>query len=183
MKRIIAVICQSNVEEKSILYEKGLELGKDLIDNGYRIQIGGRDGVMEAVAKGARMSDKYTGNEIIGILPGFDPRFGNKYLDIAIPTGIDVMRNSIVANADAVIAIGGGAGTLSEMAMAWQLKRMIIAYDVEGWSGKLAGTRIDDRKRIEWEGDKVLKVENSIQVISLLKEFLHFYSERHSGIK
>ena len=95
---------------------------------------------------------------------------------------MDVLRNSIVANADAVIAIGGGAGTLSEMAMAWQLKRMIIAYNVFGWSGKLANTRIDDRKRIEWSGDKVFSVSNSREVIQYLSEYLHYYTERHKGI-
>jgi predicted Rossmann-fold nucleotide-binding protein len=78
--------------------------------------------------------------------------------------------------------MGGGAGTLSEMAFAWVYKRLIIAYNVDGWSGKLAGERIDHRKRIDWEGDKVFKVENENEVVETIQKYLKHYSERHNGI-
>ena len=75
-------------------------------------------------------------------MPSFDAETANAYADIAIPTGIDMMRNALVANADAVIGIGGGAGTMCEFAFAWSLKRLIIAYrNSGGWSEKLADTR------------------------------------------
>jgi len=78
--------------------------------------------------------------------------------------------------------MGGRAGTLSEMAFAWTFKRMLLAYDVPGWSGKLAGTRIDDRKRVDWEGDKVFKVSTAKEAIDLIQAHAHHYTKRHQSI-
>lgn len=72
------------------------------------------------------------------MLPSYDPSDEGSSADIVIATGLDHARNILVANSDGVIAIGGGAGTLSEIAMAWALKRPIVALKVSGWSGKLA---------------------------------------------
>jgi len=66
----------------------------------------------KAIAKGARKSPNYTDGTLIAILPSFDPSLAEDYADIAIATGLNQARNIIVANSDAVIAIGGGAGTL-----------------------------------------------------------------------
>lgn len=178
----ISVIGESTVDESTTKYHLAQTLGKTLIDNGYRIIHGGMFGIMEAVSRGAQQSDHYSPGMVIGILPSFNPSQSNQYTDVVIPTGLDTFRNGIVANSDAVVAIGGGAGTLSEMAMAWILKRMIIAYDVSGWSGNLAGKRIDNRKRITWEHDRVFKVSDEKQVVNLLNEYLPFYSKRHSTI-
>jgi predicted Rossmann-fold nucleotide-binding protein len=60
---------------------------------------------------------------------------------------LDQARNLIVAISDAIVAIGGGGGTLSEIAYAWSLKRLIIAFDLPGWSGLLADKIIDKRIR------------------------------------
>ena len=68
------------------------------------------------------------------------------------------------------------------MASAWILKRMIIAYDADGWSGKLAGTRIDDKKRTELEEDRIFKVSSAEEVIELLQKYLHHYTARHTSI-
>ncbi len=174
-KKVIAVIGDANIEKNSHQYKLAERLGKALIDEGYRIQHGGMSGIMESVSKGAKQSSNYKEGMVVGIIPGFNPDEANPYVDIVIPTGLNIMRNAIVANADAVIAIGGGAGTLSEMAMAWQMKRMIIAYDVEGWSGKLAGKKIDNKKRVSWEGDKIFKVSNEEQVIDVLNKCWEYY--------
>src|SRR5208337_3848065 len=101
----------------------------------------------KAIAKGARKSHNYTDGTLIAILPGFDPSIAEDYADIIIATGMDQARNLIVANSDAVIAIGGGAGTLSEIAYAWSLKRLIIAFDLPGWSSEIANRKIDERDR------------------------------------
>lgn len=174
-KKVIAVIGDANIEKNSHQYKLAERLGKALIDEGYRIQHGGMSGIMEAVSKGAKQSSNYKEGMVIGIIPGFNPDEANPYVDIVIPTGLNIMRNAIVANADAVIAIGGGAGTLSEMAMAWQMKRMIIAYDVEGWSGKLADKKIDNKTRVSWEGDKIFKVSNEEEVIDVLDKYWEYY--------
>jgi hypothetical protein len=56
------------------------------------------------------------------------------------------------------------------------------AYNVEGWSGKLAGTRLDDRKRVEWEGDIIFKVNNEEEVISIINAHYHHYQNRYKGL-
>ncbi|RMD88482.1 MAG: TIGR00725 family protein, partial [Calditrichaeota bacterium] len=170
------------IKEDSEIYQKARKLGKALIDHGFRILNGGMTGIMEAVCRGARESEKYYDGLVIGILPGFDPDFSNKYLDVAIATGLDTYRNGIVANSDAVIAIGGQAGTLSEMAFAWTFKRMLLAYDVPGWSGKLAGQKLDNRDRIGWEEDRIFKVSDETEAIELIKTHIHRYKERHKSI-
>ena len=105
--------------ENSDKFNIAFEIGKALIDNGYRIQTGGLGGVMRAACYGAKSSEKYKEGDIIALVPSFDINEVNEFADIVIPTGLDVMRNALVANASAVVAIGGGAGTLSEMAFAW----------------------------------------------------------------
>ena len=181
-KKIIAVVGDNNLPDthpNCLLAEK---LGKALIDSGYRIIHGGRGGIMKAVAKGAKQSANYQQGSVIAILPGFDPDGVNEYSDVALPTGLDTYRNILIANAEAVVAIGGCAGTLSEMAMAWILKRMILGYDVPGWSGKLAGQRIDDKKRVAWPEDRVIKVTDAKQTLEMLDKYLPYYFARYEGL-
>lgn len=174
-RRLISVIGDSKLESDSENYALAERLGRTLIDHNYRIVSGGMLGIMEAVSKGARSSVNYKEGDIVGIIPGYDPEEGNGYLDIAIGTGLDTYRNVIVANSDAVIAIGGGAGTLAEMATAWILRRMVLGYRVSGWSSKLADTRIDDKKRVPFEEDRVFGVSNETEVIELLEQHLDEY--------
>ncbi len=180
---MIAVIGDANLPENSEKYVLAEKLGCCLIDNGFQLISGGLGGVMEAASKGARNSSRYQSGDTIGILPGNDPCEANSYVDICIPTGFDIGRNLIVANADAVIAIGGGAGTLSEMANAWVLKRLIIGYRVEGWSGKLADQKIDARNRYpDICDDRVYGVHSEIEVLDLLK-LLPQYDKRHKTVR
>ncbi|HAN32376.1 MAG TPA: acyl-CoA synthetase [Myxococcales bacterium] len=160
------------------------ELGQALVDAGYRIACGGMGGVMAAVCEGAYNSASYRDGDIIGILPGFDPSHANPWVDLPIATGLDHVRNFIVANGDAVVAVGGGAGTLSEMAGAWQLNRLICAYRTQGWSGRLADQRIDERVRYDdIPEDRIFGVDSADQVIALLAQWLPRYCRRHTGIK
>ncbi len=120
-------------------------LSTRLVDEGYRIVTGGLGSLPNAVHIGATSSSSYTGGDTIALLPGFDPKPAIGHADIIIPTGLDIARNALVANGDAVIAIGGGAGTLSEIAFAWQMNRPIISLGHGGWSEKLVGETIDQR--------------------------------------
>lgn len=105
------------------LYRTAQHLGKLLADAGYSVICGGLGGVMEAVCKGAKEKSGLT----IGILPGEDAAAANPYVDIVIPSGLGIGRNLLIIRAaDAVIAVKGGYGTLSEIAFALQLGKPLI---------------------------------------------------------
>lgn len=183
-RKIVAVIGNKAIEKDGIRYKLAFELGKALIDNGYRVQSGGLGGVMEAVMAGARSSEHYQDGDTVAILPSFDSETANEYADVVIPTGLDSMRNALVANAYAVIGVGGGAGTLCEYAFAWSFKRLIIAFENSGgWSEKLAGTRMDDAVRYpDIPEDKVYPVRTVQEAMKLLNENIDRYNARHAGI-
>jgi len=121
MKPIIAVIGGSKcTTEETAVAE---ETGRLLAQGGAILVCGGLGGVMEAVARGA----KANGGTTVGILPGADPRAANAYVDVPLATGLGEMRNFlIVRTADALIAIGGGVGTLSEIALAQRIGKPVI---------------------------------------------------------
>src|SRR5207244_2561522 len=79
---------------------------------------GGRTGVMEAASRGAARA----GGAVVGVLPGFSRRDANRWVTIPVVTGMDQARNVVlVRSCDAVIAVGGSYGTLSEIALALKL--------------------------------------------------------------
>jgi hypothetical protein len=125
-----------------------VELGRRAVEAGFRVVTGGLTGVMEAVSRGARSAPSWREGDIIGILPGYDRRAANPYVDIVVPTGMQIGRNIIVAAmADVMVVVGGGAGTLSEVAVAWQLGKPIVTLAMTGgWAEELAGASIDARR-------------------------------------
>ncbi|MFP4170745.1 MAG: TIGR00725 family protein [Methanomassiliicoccales archaeon] len=177
-RRMVSVIGDSGLDESDPRYSIARELGRSLIDQGYRVVTGGLGGCMEGVCRGCKESPKAREGDIIGILPGYDPGEANPHVDVPIATGIYHARNVIVANSDAVIAIGGGSGTLSEMAMAWIMRRLIIAFRVEGWSGEMADRRIDQRVRYpDLPDDRVYGVDTVKEAMEYL-ELLPRYHRR-----
>lgn len=124
-------------------------LGTALVDAGCRVVCGGRDGIMAAVCRGAHASTAYAPGATVGILPSSNPADANAWVDVVIPTGLGLARNAVVINAaDAVVAVDGAAGTLSEIALAWQLGVPLCALDTgTGWAARLAGQAVDDRPR------------------------------------
>jgi len=99
-------------------------VGRLLAEAGAVVVCGGLGGVMEAACRGA----KSAGGLTVGILPGGDAREANPFVDLAITTGMGTARNVIVVRtADAVIAIDGAYGTLSEMAHALEQGRRIVS--------------------------------------------------------
>ena len=124
------------------------EVGRSLVDRDFRVVTGGLGGVMEAASRGARSSDHWTPGTVVGIVPTYEPATANAWVDVVIPTGLGHARNVVVvSSADVVVAMGGRAGTLSEIALAWALGRHVIAIEgTGGWSQSLAGGPIDDRR-------------------------------------
>ncbi|MGE5142475.1 MAG: TIGR00725 family protein [Acidobacteriota bacterium] len=105
--------------------EAGLaeELGRRLAQGGAVVVCGGLTGVMEAVAKGVRASGGLT----VGILPGNDARDANRFIDVPLATGMGEMRNALIVRvAGAIVAIGGGTGTLSEIALALRIGTPVV---------------------------------------------------------
>ena len=108
------------------------EVGKLIAEAGCTLACGGMGGIMEAACKGAIEA----GGQTIGILPGDNTSNANPYVSIPIATGFGIGRNIIlVRTADALIAVGGAYGTLSEIAHALQLGKPVItigSWDIEG---------------------------------------------------
>ncbi len=130
------------------LYDFGVRLGKQIATKDRTLVCGGLGGFMEAVCKGAKQSPGTFNGQTVGILPDDKSDTANPYIDIAIPTGTGIARNIvIVQTADIIIAAGGGAGTLSEIAFAWQLEKKVLCVTLfEGWAKELAGRNLDDRQ-------------------------------------
>ena len=106
-------------EESSLAEEVGRELAK----NGITLICGGLGGVMEDTCRGARAEGGLT----IGVIPGDDPKSANPYVQIPIVTGIGYARNVIIVKtAQAIIAVGGGYGTLTELGYALDSKKPVI---------------------------------------------------------
>lgn len=141
-----------------------VELGHRAIDAGFRIASGGLGGVMEAVSRGAHGSERYREGDVVGVIPSYQAADANGSVDVVVPTGIGFARNLVVvAMADVVVAVGGGSGTLSELAFSWQLGKPIVAVAAaEGWSKKLAGASIDHRSR-----PPVLAADSAEEAITL----------------
>ncbi|MGN0201535.1 MAG: hypothetical protein ACI399_01340 [Candidatus Cryptobacteroides sp.] len=184
MRKTVAVIGDAAAAPDSFKYKLAFETGKMLVDMGFRVQSGGMAGIMEAVCAGAHASEKYREGDTIGILPSFDREKANEYVDILIPTGLDIIRNGMTGCADAVVAIGGGAGTLMEMAAAWSTLKLIIAYrTVPGWSAELADRRIDERIRYpEIPDDRIYGADSPEEVGKLLREHIGSYTRQFQGI-
>jgi hypothetical protein len=133
MKKLIAV-SGSNGGDKNLTefaLKSAEEVGYWIAKKGGILICGGRDGVMEAAAKGAKKGGGLT----IGILPGSKEE-ANKFIDIAIPTHLSYFRNYVlISSSDAVVGIAGRWGTLNELSLALDLgKPTIVLKGSGGWA-------------------------------------------------
>jgi uncharacterized protein (TIGR00725 family) len=145
---IIAVIGNSSCSpEEAKLAET---VGELLAQRGVTLICGGLGGVMEAVCRGA----KSKGGLTVGILPGQDSSMANPWVDIPVVTSLGEARNvAVVKSAQAVIAIGGGYGTLSEIAYA--LKSSIPVIGLNTWSLSRNGR----------EDDSIIRVQSATEAV------------------
>jgi uncharacterized protein (TIGR00725 family) len=120
-ERYVAVVGPGDASPAELAVSE--ELGAALASAGAVVVCGGLGGVMEAACRGAKSRRGLT----VGLLPGLDRSAANGWVDVAIPTGMGELRNGLVVRAaDAVVAVGGGAGTLSEIAFALKAGRPVI---------------------------------------------------------
>jgi uncharacterized protein (TIGR00725 family) len=140
---------QASAEEERL----ATEVGRQLAEAGAVVVCGGLGGVMGAVAEGVAAA----GGTCVGLLPGSDRADGHPALTLALPTGMGEGRNLLVVRAaDAVIAIGGGYGTLSEIGFARKLGRAVVGLGT--WSVRQDG---------EDGTDHVVAVEDTAEAVRL----------------
>jgi len=144
MKPIIAVIGGGTcTTEETALAE---ETGRLLAQRGAILVCGGLGGVMEAAARGAQTN----GGTTVGILPGDDPAAANAHIAIPLATGLGEMRNFlIVRTAHALIAIGGGVGTLSEIALAQRIGKPVVGLH-DSFRNTLDIPRVESAAEAVW---------------------------------
>jgi uncharacterized protein (TIGR00725 family) len=121
MRPLIAVVGGSTCSAAEA--DLAEDVGRRLAVAGAMVVCGGLGGVMEAVSRGVRGAGGLT----IGVLPGADPHEANPFVDVPLATGMGEMRNALIVRAArAVIAIGGGHGTLSEVALALRIGTPVV---------------------------------------------------------
>jgi uncharacterized protein (TIGR00725 family) len=107
-------------------------VGRELAARGAVVVCGGLGGAMEAACRGA----KEAGGTTVGLLPGLDRRDANPYVDVAVLTGLGEARNALVVRtADALVAVGGGYGTLSEIGLALRTGKRVVGlrtWEIDG---------------------------------------------------
>ncbi|WP_336001184.1 TIGR00725 family protein [Halorientalis halophila] len=145
----VSVIGGGRIDEATAATARAV--GRELGARGHEIVCGGLGGVMAAACEGAHE----TGGHTIGILPGPDRTAANEHVDTAIATDMGNARNVIVAlNGDAVIAIDGATGTLSEIAHALDVGRPVAGIDTHD---------IDGVEAVDSAGDAVDYVEKAVE--------------------
>ena len=167
-RRPLAAVIGSARANESALAE-ARELGRRLVDVGFRIATGGLGGIMHAALDGARASTRYREGDTMAFLPAYGEAGASSAADIVLRTGLQHARNAVmIASSDVVLAIGGRAGTLTELALAWELSRPVIAVGTSvGWATELAGRTLDDRRT-----DKVHGPHDAHEAAQLAKELV-----------
>lgn len=142
----IGVIGYNDDRCTEVSKEIAYDLGKEVALSGSVLLCGGLGGVMEAACRGAKEANGTT----VGIIPQDNFSFANQFCDIVICTGIGFARDFIVAtSSDAIVAIGGGIGTLIEMSVGYMIKKKVVAISPSGGVSDIyAGKYLDERKRV-----------------------------------
>jgi hypothetical protein len=126
MTRYVAVVGPGEATAEEIASAEAV--GRGLAENQVTLVCGGLGGVMEAACRGAAQN----GGATVGILPGNDRAAANQWVKVALPTGLGELRNGLIVRAaDAVIAVGGAYGTLSEVALA--LRTGVPVFGLDTW--------------------------------------------------
>ena len=147
-RRVVSVIGGSRESEAGVL-RLAEDLGRGIKRAGWHLACGGMTGVMEAACRGFQSVEGP--GLAIGILISGRREDGNPHLDVVLPTGLGLARNALVVQAgDAVVAVGGESGTLSEIALAWQYGRPVVGLlPAGGFGAELAGRALDGRRTDE----------------------------------
>lgn len=154
----IAVIGSAGAEEylsgggaSTVVADIAEEVGELLAKSGATVVTGGKGGIMEAAARGAK---KFQG-QTVGVISGKVRQTSNRYTDIEVLSGMVAVGFDeliLVMMSDALIVVGGGAGTLQEMAIAYRNAKPIVAIGKSGgWAEKAANSYLDERETTKIE--------------------------------
>lgn len=147
MRRRIAVIGGARAGRQAL--DAAFEVGRLIARAGAVVVCGGLGGVMEAASRGARDE----GGLVVGILPGGSPADANPWVDVPVATGLGYTRNALVVmNADAVIAVDGEYGTLSEIAYGKIHGKKVVGLGTWDVKGVVAAATPDEAVRLALEG-------------------------------
>ena|SRR5579875_404856 len=125
-RRYVAVVGASQASDEDM--RDAETVGRLLAERGATVVCGGRGGVMAAASKGAAQA----GGTVVGMLPGEGRDDANEWVTVSIPTGLGELRNGLVVRAaEALIAVGGSYGTLSEIALA--LRADLKVFGLHTW--------------------------------------------------
>ncbi len=158
----IAVIGSAGIEEypykkpARALYRIAYEIGAMIAKSNNILVCGGKGGIMEEACRGAKENNGLT----VGVVSGNKRGVSNRYIDVEIISGfINYAEDGIIISmADGVIALGGGAGTLQEIALSYRNKKPIVFLkNSGGWSDKLIEEYLDERKNIKFNSAKTSK--------------------------
>ena len=155
MKRLqIGVIGSAGWEEypnkkpDKKIFEFAYETGKLIAEKNAVLICGGKGGIMEEACRGAKEKDGITA----GVVSGNERNKTNKYVDVEVVSGMVNCGEEaiIISMCDGIMAIGGGSGTLQEIATAYRNKKPVVALNgVDGWASKLSNTFLDEREIIK----------------------------------
>jgi len=161
MRTVIGVMGSGESGDKSLLAQ-ARDLGAAIASEGWVLLNGGRNsGVMDATAVGARNK----GGLVIGVLPDEGVAAASRHLDIAIRTGMGDGRNWInVLSSDVVVAMRGGAGTLSEIALALKAGRTVVTLDFEVGAAFDRYYRTGRLQRAESVADAIVLVKKALRL-------------------
>lgn len=132
------------------------EIGRLIAEKNAVLVCGGNGGIMEAACRGAKSSNGIT----VGVVSGNIRGTCNPYVDVEVISGMTNCAEEalIISMSDALIILGGGAGTLQEIATAYRNNKPLVAIDgVEGWGNKLANTYLDYREITKIESMQTAK--------------------------
>ena len=143
------------------VFEVAYQLGKLIAQNDAVLITGGKGGIMESASKGAKES----GGTTVGVVQGNQRFTSNNFTDIEVISGMTATGEEtiLILMCDGLIGIGGGAGTLQELSIAYRNQKPVVLISSQsGWSKSLAGKYLDSRKRIKFKSanspEKAVKI-------------------------
>lgn len=143
------------------IFEIAYQLGKLVAKNNAILITGGKGGIMESAAKGA----KENGGTTVGVVQGSQRLTSNEFTDIEVVSGMTATGEEtiLILMCDGLIGVGGGAGTLQELSIAYRNQKPVVLISSQnGWSKSLAGKYLDSRKRVKFKSattpEKAVKI-------------------------